>query len=244
MKNTFHLARGIMMQKELNSLCNYFSKGEKILWVTSVILIVTSFLIFDRANYLVLTASLTGATSLIFNAKGNPAGQVLMVVFSLLYGAVSYTFAYYGEMVTYLGMTAPMSVFALVSWIKNPHNGNKSEVEIASINCRQSIFMVILSAVVTCVFYYILAFFNTANLLPSTVSVTTSFLAVYLTYKRSAFFAIAYASNDIILVVLWTLAAMSDISYLPVVTCFVVFFINDTYTFINWTRIYKRQKAV
>ena len=146
------------MQKKLKSLYSYFSKGERILWCVSVLLIIMSFIIFDRENYLVLTASLVGVTSLIFDAKGNPAGQVLMVLFSLLYGAISYTFAYYGEMVTYLGMTTPMSVFALVSWIKNPHNGNKSEVEIASINGREAIFMAILAAVVTYVFYYILAF--------------------------------------------------------------------------------------
>lgn len=49
---------------------------------------------------------------LIFNAKGNPAGQLLTVIFSLLYGSISFTFAYYGEMITYLGMTMPMASFA------------------------------------------------------------------------------------------------------------------------------------
>lgn len=63
-----------------------------------------------------------------------------------------------------------------------------------------------------------------------------------MTYKRSTFFALAYAANDIILIVLWTLAALSDISYIPVITCFVLFLINDIYTFINWTRMHKRQE--
>ena len=101
------------------SLRNYFSRNEKILWCTSVILIVISFFIFDRVNYLTLAASLIGVTSLIFDAKGNPFGQLLMVIFSVLYGIISYSFSYYGEMATYLGMTAPMSIFALISWIKN-----------------------------------------------------------------------------------------------------------------------------
>ena len=61
---------------------------------------------------------------MIFNAKGNPIGQFLTIVFSLLYGIISYGFSYYGEMITYLGMTMPMSVFALVSWIKNPYKDN------------------------------------------------------------------------------------------------------------------------
>ena len=94
---------------------NYFSKGEIALWSMSVLLICVSFAIFDKENYLTLAASLIGVTSLIFNAKGNPFGQVLMVIFSVLYGIISYSFAYYGEMITYLGMTAPMAVFALVS---------------------------------------------------------------------------------------------------------------------------------
>lgn len=104
-------------------LLQYFSRAERLLWGLSVVFIVGSFCAFDRENYLTLAASLIGVTSLIFNAKGNPIGQVLMVLFSLLYGIISYTFAYYGEMITYLGMTMPMAVFALISWLKNPTTG-------------------------------------------------------------------------------------------------------------------------
>ena len=182
-----------MYLKERKSLSGYFTKKEIALWCVSESLIVVSFFIFDRENYLTLAASLIGVISLIFNAKGNPFGQFLMVIFSILYGIISFTSAYYGEMITYLGMTAPMAVFA--------------------------------------------------NLIPSTISVTTSFLAVYLTFRRSAFFAVGYAANDIVLIILWILAAISDISYLSVAICFVMFLINDTYGFINWSRMQKRQEA-
>lgn len=208
----------------------------------SVLLICVSFAIFDKENYLTLVASLIGVTSLIFNAKGNPFGQVLMVIFSVLYGIISYSFAYYGEMTTYLGMTAPMAVFALVSWLKNPYKGNKSEVEVNHIGKKEVAFMLILTAAVTAVFYFILAFFNTANLLFSTLSVTTSFIAVYLTFRRSAYFAVAYAANDIVLIILWSLAAKTDVSYLSVIICFAMFLINDLYGFISWKRMAKRQK--
>lgn len=75
---------------------DYFSKSEIVLWSSSVMVIIISFCVFDRINYMTLCASLIGVTSLIFNAKGNPFGQLLMVVFSLLYGIISYTFSYYG----------------------------------------------------------------------------------------------------------------------------------------------------
>lgn len=64
----------------------YFTKGEIALWSAAVLGIVGSFALFDGESYLTLTASLIGVTSLIFSAKGNPVGQALMVLFSLLYG--------------------------------------------------------------------------------------------------------------------------------------------------------------
>lgn len=232
-----------MLSKKIKSISGYFSKSEIILWCISVILIVVSFVIFDRENLLTLAASLIGVTSLIFNAKGNPFGQFLMVIFSVLYGIISFKCAYYGEMITYLGMTAPMAVFSIISWLRNPYNGNKSEVKVNSIKVKESIFMLLLTAIVTLIFYYILAFFHTANLIPSTISVTTSFIGVYLTFRRSAFYAIGYAANDIVLIVLWIMASFFDISYLSVTVCFIIFLANDIYGFISWSKMQKRQSV-
>ena len=219
----------------------YFTKAEWLLWGSSVTLILAAFLLFDRENYMTLLASLIGVTSLIFNAKGNPIGQVLMIVFSLLYGVISYRFAYYGEMATYLGMTGPMALLALISWLRNPYQGNKAEVAVNRIGRLEWVFLLILSAVVTVIFYFILEHFGTANMLPSTLSVTTSFIAVYLTFRRSPFFALAYAANDIVLVILWCLAAAYDSSYVSVVMCFALFLVNDVYGYISWRRMERRQ---
>ena len=220
---------------------NYFSKAEITLWLFSVMAIVVSFCAFDRTNYMTLCASLIGVTSLIFNAKGNPFGQFLMVVFSLLYGMISYSFAYYGEMVTYLGMTMPMAIFALISWLRNPYNGNKSEVKVNRISKKENVCMWIGTLLVTILFYFILKHFHTANIIPSTLSVTTSFLAVYLTFRRSPYFALAYAGNDIVLIVLWIMASIYDMKYVSVVVCFVAFLLNDIYGFFSWRKMEKRQ---
>jgi len=226
---------------KINLPKKYFSKTEIALWCCSVALIVLSFCLFDRTNYMTLAASLIGVTSLIFNAKGNPFGQLLMIVFSLLYGIISFTFSYYGEMITYLGMTMPMAVFALISWLKNPYNGNKSEVKVNYIGKPEIILMWILTIIVTVAFYFILNSFNTANILPSTLSVTTSFLAVYLTFRRCPTYAVAYAANDVILIILWILASRYNTKYISVVVCFVAFLFNDIYGYISWRKIAKRQ---
>lgn len=222
-------------------MLNYFSKKEWTLWICSVSAILISFVLFDRTNFLTLIASIIGVTSLIFNAKGNPIGQFLMVVFSLLYGIISYSFSYYGEMITYLGMTMPMAAFALVSWLRNPFQGNRSEVEVNRLEKKEIRFMWVLTVIITIIFYFILDYFHTANMLPSTLSVTTSFVAVYLTFRRSPYFALAYASNDIILIILWTLASFEDIRYISVVVCFIAFLFNDIYGFMSWKRMQVRQ---
>ena len=227
----------------MKKLTAYFSKGELTLWGCSAALVLVSFILFDRANFMALAASLIGITSLIFNAKGNPIGQALMIVFSLLYGVISYTFSYFGEMITYLGMTGPMALFAFVSWLRNPYKGNRAEVAVNRLGNRELALMYVLTAVVTFVFYYILDYFDTANMIPSTLSVTTSFIAVYLTFRRSPYFALAYAANDVVLIVLWILAAKEDISYLSVIICFVMFLVNDLYGFVSWKRMEKRQMA-
>ena len=224
-------------------LVNYFSKGELALWAGSVAAVLAAFLMFDRSSWITLLASLIGVTSLIFAAKGHPAAQAMAIVFALLYGAISWGFAYYGEMITYLGLTGPMALAAFISWIRNPFAKGKAEVKVNHIHRGEVLFMFILAAVVTVVFYFVLDFFNTANLIPSTVSVTTSFIAVYLTFRRNRFFAVAYAANDIVLIILWSLAALTDISYISVIVCFVIFFVNDIYGFVSWSAMRKRQAA-
>ena len=220
----------------------YFSSLELGLWGCSAAAIIIAFIAFDRTNILTLIASLIGVTSIIINAKGNPIGQMLMIIFSILYGIISFKFSYYGEMITYVGMTMPMSAFALISWLRHPYLGNRAEVEINSVKAGELSLMAIASVIVTVIFYFILSYFETASILPSTLSVTTSFIAVYLTFRRSPYFSLAYAANDVILIILWVLASFEDSKYISVVVCFIAFLFSDIYGFSSWQKMKKRQQ--
>ena len=88
---------------------------DHVIWTAAILFITVSFLIFDRENFLTLAASIIGVTSIIINAKGHPLGQLLMLFFAAVYGYISFSFHYYGEMITYLGMTAPMALFSLIA---------------------------------------------------------------------------------------------------------------------------------
>ena len=229
------------MKLNFKSKFKYFTRFELALLLCSIFLISIFFLVFDRKNYLSLIASLVGVFSLIFCAKGNPIGEALMVLFSILYAIISFSFAYYGEMITYLAMTLPMSIFALISWLKNPYKKGEREVKVRNLKPIEFYIMLLSAVFVTLLFYFILKYLNTSNLLISTFSITTSYFAAYLCFMRSVYFTVAYAVNDAVLIVMWILATIEDISYISVTVCFVVFLANDLYGFYNWQKMKKKQ---
>ncbi len=225
---------------QLKKAFQSLTKFEKTLWTLSVIIVTASFLMVPNKDYLTLMASLVGVTALIFVAKGYVLGQVLTVVFALFYGFISFYFRYYGEMITYLFMSAPMAIVATIEWLRHPYK-QSVEVRVAQMTTKKWCLLLFSSVFVTICFYVILNALGTANLPVSTISITTSFLACGLTFLRSPYYALAYAANDIVLIILWIMAALVDISYLPMILCFVMFFVNDIYGFVNWRRMEKRQ---
>lgn len=225
----------------MNNPIKTLTKREWLLWICSLAVVLISNILPGQLDILTLAAALIGVTSLIFAAKGNVWAQILMIIFSILYGIISYRFRYWGEMITYLGMTLPMAVWSTVTWIRNPSADNGSEVEIQRLNRKHIGGLVIFTAAVTVVFYYILKTLGTPNMVFSTISVTTSFLAASLTMLRSSYYALGYAANDIVLIVLWILASLKNPAYIPVVVNFSIFFLNDMYGFISWKKREIRQ---
>lgn len=216
------------------------NKFEWGLFLTSVVVIIGSAFFSGKNSVLELVSSLVGVTALIFVAKGLVVGQAMTVLFSLLYGLVSLKFHYWGEMITYLFMSMPIALLATIEWLRHPYK-NTNVVEVSRVTKKQIAVMCVLGSVITFAFYFILKALDTPNLFFSTLSITTSFMAAYLTFLRSPYYGIGYGLNDIVLIVLWVLASIKDISYLPMVLCFVMFLANDMYGFYNWRRLSKIQ---
>lgn len=219
------------------------SKFELVLWISSMVVVTVSFLFSPQKSVFSILTSLIGVTALIFIAKGYVFGQVLCCVFSVFYGIISFINQYYGEMVTYLCMTAPIAAMAVISWLRHPYKDTK-QVKVNNKLSKKQIFVILsLSAVVTFIFYFILKALGNASLLLSTLSIFTSFLAASLTFVRSPLYGLGYAANDIVLIALWIIASVNDSSNIPMIFCFVMFLLNDTYGFINWRRMKKEQNS-
>ena len=219
------------------------NKKDFILWGVSLLVVTVSSLFSKTSSPVTVLATILGVTALIFTGGGDVWGQILIIFFSILYAVNSYVFRYYGEMITYLGMTLPIAVISTISWLKHPFSTEKNEVKIHKLTKAEIALMIVLSVFVTVIFYFILKALNTASLAVSTLSITTSFLAAYLSMHRNSWYAIAYAANDIVLIILWVIASLKDASYFPMVICFFMFLINDFYGFSKWKKREKRQQA-
>lgn len=228
------------MKKLLYNPISYLSKREWCLWVLSLTVILVSSVFTGREGILNTAASLVGVTALIFVAKGDAYGQILTIIFSMMYGIISLRYKYYGEMITYVFMSAPAAFITLVTWLKHPYK-DSHEVKVAVLTKRSITATIIISSGITFVFYFILRALGTANLLVSTLSVLTSSFACMLLILRSPYYAIAYSANDIVLIILWLLATIDNMKYLPMILCFAMFLANDLYGFYNWRRMKKGQ---
>ncbi|MBO5945334.1 MAG: nicotinamide mononucleotide transporter [Clostridia bacterium] len=216
------------------------TRFELLLMSVSVITVTLSFLLSPERDYLTLIASLVGVVALIFISKGLIFGQVLVIIFAVFYGIVSFYFSYYGEMITYLLLTTPAAVAALVSWLKNPY-GSSRVVEVARLDKMKILILALFTVSATVAFYFILKALGNANLTVSTLSIATSALGSALTVLRSPLYAIAYTLNDIVLITLWAMASVESVAYLPMVFCFIMFLLNDLYGYFNWMRIRRHQ---
>lgn len=227
----------------MKKIINYFSPFEWVFYLASVVGLSITFFLTGNREYLKLLCCVIGVSSLMFDAKGNVIGSMCTVVFCLLYSWACYDAKYYGEMFVYLGMSLPMSIMSIITWLRNLRGGKFSEVQTNKIKKLEWFFLFVLTVVISIIFYFILKALNNDELIWSVLGVTTGFFSAYLLMRRSKFYAISYLVNDAILVVLWILESIDNITSLPFVVCFICYMVIDLIGFINWIKLEKMQKA-
>ena len=219
------------------------TKFETCLCLVSVLVIVIGFCFAQEKDVLNLVSSLIGVISLIYIAKGNLFGEILSLIFGLLYAFISYQNRLFSELITYGFMYVPLTIATIVTWFRHPYKDEKT-VEITKTSLKLFLLIVLLGFIVTIIFYFLLKYLNTPSLYVSTFSILTSFIASALVILRSPYYALAFALNDIVLIILWTISTISNVQNITILLCFVVFFFNDIYGFIAWNNRFKKQQGI
>lgn len=214
---------------------------EKILLFGSIMVISSVGLVF-KSDLLTTSCSLLCIITVLLIAKGKNIGQVLGVLVTIMYSIVAYKNKYYGEVLINLLLMLPLYIIGIITWIN--HKDEKTNfVEINSIQKKEWIIVAIVFLGIFMGIYILLKFFNTNELIVSTISVLVSLFAAYLQMRRSRYSFSFYLINDIVLMFLWGIPVIhGNYTLFPILLNPMVNFINDMYGSYNWKRTEKIQK--
>ena len=213
---------------------------EYLILIPSVLLVAIVFFVVPEKDYLSSATAVLGIIMVVFVAKAHVFGQFLALADAILYAVVAYFYHYYGELIISIVLYIPIATMAIVSWAKNKFEDTEEvKVEKLGFPGILGIGLVFLGTAVSS--FFILRALNTPNLIVSVISVSISAAGGYLIIKRSPYYALLYMINDIVLAVLWGLAAKEAHQYLPLAISFIGYFASDTYGFINWIRLRRNQ---
>lgn len=122
-----------------------------------------------------------------------------------------------------------MYVYGVISWMTHK-NEETDTVEPNQISKKEWGMLILASAIGFVVLYYILKYFNTSQLLISSLSMITSLIATYLITRRSKYSFLFYIGNDVILILLWGIPILQgDFYLLPILVENIVLLMNDSY---------------
>lgn len=208
---------------------------EIILFVLSIVLILGVGL-FLNCELLSIIVAFLGIFSALNQAKGKVTGQVIGVVLSILYSYMSYQNRYYGEVIIYACMILPMYVIGIYTWTKNKDKKTE-EVKQNDISMQEWIALLVVNIILFVGLYFLLKYFNTSQLIVSTLSMNINLSATYLLTRRSKYSFIFYLINAFILLTLWGLPVLNgNILLLPMVFDALLLIANNIYGTIKWMK--------
>ena len=218
-----------------------WTKFEKILLFGSMLTIVIVGIIF-KSDLLTLSCSLIWALTALLIAKGNNLCRLFGILADTLYSILSFNNQFYGEVLVHV-IFLVMDIIWIISWIRHK-NIETNFVKINHIKRKEWMIAAILFLFLFVWMYYLLKFFNTNELIISTISVVLTLYAVYFLIRRSKYSFVFYLFCDITLILLWGIYVFrGNVELVPILLNSIILFVNDSYAFFNWRKVEKLQKA-
>ena len=198
--------------------------------------------IICNSSLLTIICSIAGILCALTQAKGKVISQFIGLLIVVLYSILSFQNKFYGEVIIYVFIMFPLFISGIISWIKNLNKETNTVTE-NKLHKKEWIVLTIISIVLFVLLYYLLKYFNTSQLLVSTLSLVTSLFATYLVSRRSKYGFLFYIGNDIILFILWGgQVVKGNFALIPILVNPIINFINDSYAWKSWNKREKREE--
>lgn len=224
--------------REFFSDWNGFEKGYVIIGV--ILLTVTEALFPGGLRQYVCSLSLM--LSAILLAKGKVESHIFAIIYSITYIMISMKQRYYGEVIMSLCVYLPVSIFALINWLRHLRHQDHT-VAIQQLSKKELLAAFGSQILLSFVYYAFLKYFNTANIIISVISVIFSILACYFEARISVWSLYCFITNDIITIILWLIPLLAGEKQLASILIGpLMITVSDIYGVFNWHRLHQQQK--
>lgn len=220
----------------MKAVRNYFKdwNGFELFLLTFSIVAIALSGVISKSPLLTSITSFLGILVALCQAKGKVVSQFIGVIESLLYSYLSFQSKFYGEVIIYLCLLLPLYIAGIYSWMKHK-KVDSDTVETNTIGKTEWIILLVLGFIGAIGLYILLGYFDTEQLLVSTLSMVTSLFGTYLIVRRSKFSFLFYIMNDILLLILWASPIfVGNYLLLPMLVEPIAMFMNDIYGWHRW----------
>lgn len=231
-----------MEKFSIKKLFKNWTGYEIFLIVIGIVLPVVFSIIFGSSVIECIVSCFSIIVAVLFT-KGFYWGYILAIVNLCFYSIVEFGAGFYGELFINWGLYFPMYIFGLVEWLKH-QDKEKSTIIIRKEMSKKEYGILIASQLICWIpYYFILLSLNTTNPIVSALSIAASFVASYLSARRSLYCFVGYILNDIVCIILWTVQTITvDIACITVLLSPIMLLLNDIYGVISWYRLREKQK--
>lgn len=229
----------------MEKIKNFFKeiKWYEYLFVGVCLTIFVTLSVVFKSSIITTLSAILGFLAVFFISKGNVVGQILGLLQIPFYSYISYSNSYYGEFIICLTISFPLYALAIFSWVKNI-NSSSGDIKVnTKIGWREWLVVVIISLIVGVGVYFLLDYFNTYQVLLSTLSVTTSAIACYIVMRRNGYGFIFYIANNIISMSMWILLVINNHDLTQIITFFnyITYFMLNVRGVFNFAKLKKQQ---
>ena len=195
----------------------------------------------SKSNIFSIISSTCSIFNAIFMAKGNVASYIFALIETTTYMIVSYGQQYYSEVLVNLFGLLPLTIYGLISWLKN-QNKKTNTVNIKTLSSKEVIIVILSQVIMSFGYYQLLKYFNNEMLLISTINLAFTILGVYFASRMSIFTFVIYIVNCVFKATLWLAPILKgDYSNATVLIATLLYLVSDTYGLINWSKLKKIQ---
>lgn len=205
------------------------------LYFITATIITIAICIIQKSSVILSIISITGVIYSLLVTKNTKYAFIFGMINVANYGYILFTENIYGGFIYNVLYSLPMLVWGYINW------GKKSKLKdsgIKKMDMKTKIISSILIFVTICIFGYILNILGSNNYVLDSVSTVLGYTGIYLMTNKYIEQWDIWVICNLANLTLWISLIITDLSNLPVVIMWLIYFINSLYGYITWNKKY------